>query len=316
MPTILDAVGIAPPDDGRRRAAAADRRRLAAADLRRRGRARSAQHAVLRDARQPRASTTTAGRRRPTTSARSSRSSASRVAGSHDFDQDHWALFHLDDDPAEAHDVGAEHPDGLRTLVELWWTEAGRNQVLPLEDGFIGRAGRARAVAVGLPRRAPSWLPGGGPVSRDAAAADGGRLPPDRPTSRCRQAVRTASSARSATGTTAGRSTSLDGRPVGRVQPLRRRRAASPAAQPLAPGRRHDRGPLPARVARRRADRAARRRRHASREAQRADATCPSAGRSAAPGCWSAATAASRCATTTSRRRRSPAPSSASCSRR
>jgi len=85
------------------------------------------------------------------------------VEGSHDFDHDRWGLFRLDDDPAEAHDLAAEQPDVLQRLVELWWTEAGRNQVLPLEDGFIARAVGIEPPPWGFRTRA-ELRPGGGPV--------------------------------------------------------------------------------------------------------------------------------------------------------
>jgi arylsulfatase A-like enzyme len=89
------------------------------------------------------------------------------VAGSHDFDADHWALFDLEHDFSEAHDVAGEHPERVQALVELWWAEAGRNQVLPLDDSFIGRA-----VAMVPPPRPPQfrtvYRPGGGPISEES----------------------------------------------------------------------------------------------------------------------------------------------------
>ncbi|MGI9597172.1 MAG: arylsulfatase [Acidimicrobiales bacterium] len=50
------------------------------------------------------------------------------------FDEDHWALYHTDVDFSECDDLSAEHPDKLRELVDRWWTEAGRFNVLPLDD--------------------------------------------------------------------------------------------------------------------------------------------------------------------------------------
>jgi arylsulfatase len=47
--------------------------------------------------------------------------------------------------------------------VELWWAEAGRNQVLPLEDGFISRASGLEPSPWGFRARA-ELAPGGGPV--------------------------------------------------------------------------------------------------------------------------------------------------------
>lgn len=57
------------------------------------------------------------------------------VAGSHDFDTDRWQLFHVAEDFAENHDLAASHPDMLATLVQRWYDEAERNQVLPVDDG-------------------------------------------------------------------------------------------------------------------------------------------------------------------------------------
>jgi arylsulfatase len=82
-------------------------------------------------------------------------------------------LFRIDDDFAESRDVAHEHPDVVRRLVDTWWSEAGRNGVLPLDDSFIGRAvamvpppwgGRPRAVL----------RPGGGPVAEDTLPPLGG----------------------------------------------------------------------------------------------------------------------------------------------
>ena len=96
-----------------------------------------------------------------------------RVGGSQDFDTDHWALFHLGDDPAESRDVGAKHPDVLRKLIETWWSEAGRNQVLPLEDGFITRAVAIEPSPWGFRGRA-DLTAGGGPVCETLLPAMGG----------------------------------------------------------------------------------------------------------------------------------------------
>ena len=56
------------------------------------------------------------------------------IEGSHDFDTDRWSLFDLAADFSEAHDLADEHPDRVRALEQLWWAEAGRNQVLPLYE--------------------------------------------------------------------------------------------------------------------------------------------------------------------------------------
>ena len=89
------------------------------------------------------------------------------VAGSHDFATDRWSLFHLESDFSEAHDRADAEPARLRALVDLWWAEAGRNQVLPLEDGFLSRAGAMVRPPFGF-RRTLELSAGGNPIAEDA----------------------------------------------------------------------------------------------------------------------------------------------------
>ena len=114
------------PDDprGRRHPAAdARRRRRAEADarhelrllVRRRGRARAAHAAVLRDPRQPRRCTRTAGGCR--CGCRASRGGSTRrrckqfAPGVWDPDNDPVELYYLPDDFSQANDLAAEHPE-------------------------------------------------------------------------------------------------------------------------------------------------------------------------------------------------------------
>src|SRR5512132_2547506 len=50
------------------------------------------------------------------------------------FDDDQWELFHVDEDRAEAIDLAEQHPDKLKKLIEVWFAEAGKYDVLPLDD--------------------------------------------------------------------------------------------------------------------------------------------------------------------------------------
>ncbi len=90
-----------------------------------------------------------------------------RLEGSHDFDTDRWSLFHLDEDFSESHDRADDEPELTRLLVERWWSEAGRNQVLPLDDSLIQRVSALEPAPYG-PRRRAVLRPGGGTVSEDA----------------------------------------------------------------------------------------------------------------------------------------------------
>ena len=50
------------------------------------------------------------------------------------FDDDIWELYNVAKDFSECHDVAPEHPNKLAEMRALWWTEAQRNQVLPLNN--------------------------------------------------------------------------------------------------------------------------------------------------------------------------------------
>ncbi len=43
-----------------------------------------------------------------------------------------WELYNLNEDFSQGNDLAAGHPAKLKELQELWWAEAGRNNVLPL----------------------------------------------------------------------------------------------------------------------------------------------------------------------------------------
>ena len=50
------------------------------------------------------------------------------------FEDEPWALYHLEEDFSECHDLAGEHPEKLRELVDGWWAEAEKYNVLPLDD--------------------------------------------------------------------------------------------------------------------------------------------------------------------------------------
>jgi len=92
-----------------------------------------------------------------------------------DFDDDEWELYHVDEDFSECHDLAKELPDKLREMVDLWWAEAGRYGVLPLDDRtwqlFGGRA-KPRSPRS---RRRYVFYPPVSHINADAAPAIGNR---------------------------------------------------------------------------------------------------------------------------------------------
>lgn len=53
------------------------------------------------------------------------------------FEDDEWHLYHVAEDFAEIHDLAAEQPQKLAEMREIWWREAGRYNVLPLDDRSV-----------------------------------------------------------------------------------------------------------------------------------------------------------------------------------
>jgi hypothetical protein len=45
-----------------------------------------------------------------------------------------WELYHVAVDPSECDDLAEAEPERLRAMVDLWWAEAGRHQVLPIDN--------------------------------------------------------------------------------------------------------------------------------------------------------------------------------------
>ena len=70
------------------------------------------------------------------------------------LDEAVWELYDLRADPSECHDLAAAEPERLAAMIERWWEEAERHQVLPARQPAVLRArvparavGRARALA-------------------------------------------------------------------------------------------------------------------------------------------------------------------------
>jgi hypothetical protein len=71
-----------------------------------------------------------------------------------------WELYHIAEDPAESVDLAADRPDKLRELVTLWWAEAGKYKVLPL-DGTVQQRLAAERPQIARPRSQYVYYPGG-----------------------------------------------------------------------------------------------------------------------------------------------------------
>ena len=83
--------------------------------------------------------------------------------GGEDFSEDKWELYRLEDDFSECLDLSAAHPEIVEELQSLWWQEARRNHVLPLDDREAERIQEGTAPVPDIPLR---LYPGTSPISR------------------------------------------------------------------------------------------------------------------------------------------------------
>ena len=81
-----------------------------------------------------------------------------------------WELYRMTDDPTEARDVAAEHPEKLRELAALWWQEAEKYKVLPLDSSMQARLATVRPQT-SKPRTRFVYYPGASVVPSFAAPA-------------------------------------------------------------------------------------------------------------------------------------------------
>jgi arylsulfatase A-like enzyme len=50
-----------------------------------------------------------------------------------DPDKQKWELYNIDEDFTQFNDIGAKNPEKLRQMQDLWWVEASKHNVLPLD---------------------------------------------------------------------------------------------------------------------------------------------------------------------------------------
>lgn len=81
-----------------------------------------------------------------------------------DWSTEPWELYDLNTDYTQAHDLAATHPQKLQELIALWWAEARRHGVLPLDDRGREKAVDPTRPRVMQPRERYTYYPGTSPV--------------------------------------------------------------------------------------------------------------------------------------------------------
>ncbi len=76
--------------------------------------------------------------------------------------QQRWELYHVAEDFSECEDLAGKHPEKLAELVERWWVEAGKYNVLPLDSRMQTRMAERKPSAAG-PQERYVYYPDGAP---------------------------------------------------------------------------------------------------------------------------------------------------------
>lgn len=97
------------------------------------------------------------------------------LSGKSHFDKDNWELYHVAKDRAESKDLAKDHPEMLEHLIRVWFDEAAKNLVLPLDDrSALEQASVERPTEEG-PRDEYIYYPGASPVPGSVAVNICGR---------------------------------------------------------------------------------------------------------------------------------------------
>jgi arylsulfatase len=86
-----------------------------------------------------------------------------------DLAHDNWMLFHIDTDFSESTDVAAKFPAKLEEMKQLWWAQANKYKVLPLDGRGVERLATPRPEMSG-PRNKYVYFPGTGEMESSNAA--------------------------------------------------------------------------------------------------------------------------------------------------
>ena len=97
------------------------------------------------------------------------------LSGAGNFDKDKWELYHTDEDYSESTNVADKYPDKLKNLIDVWFEEADRNFVLPLDDRTA-----VEILGIERPKTEPVreryiYYPGTEPVPEGVAVSVRGR---------------------------------------------------------------------------------------------------------------------------------------------
>jgi len=91
------------------------------------------------------------------------------------FDQDEWELYHVDADRSESTNLAKQHPEKLQQLIKVWFEEAEKNFVLPLDDRSAAEILGVERPSEEAPRERYIYYPHTSPVPEGVAVNVRGR---------------------------------------------------------------------------------------------------------------------------------------------
>jgi len=91
------------------------------------------------------------------------------------FDQDQWELYNVDEDRSESKDLAKQHPEKLEALIKVWFEEAEKNNVLPLDDRSAQEILGVERPSEEAARERYIYYPGTSPVPEGVAVNVRGR---------------------------------------------------------------------------------------------------------------------------------------------
>ncbi len=97
------------------------------------------------------------------------------ITGKGHFDQDEWELYNVAEDRSESKNLANEYPDKLQELINDWFAEAEKNNVLPLDDRVAAEVLGTERPSQEPPRDRYLYYPHTSPVPEGVAVNIRGR---------------------------------------------------------------------------------------------------------------------------------------------
>ncbi len=97
------------------------------------------------------------------------------LTGKGHFDQDKWELYNVAEDRSESKNLAEEHPEKLQELIDAWFAEADKNNVLPLDDRSAAEILTIERPTEEPPRDRYVYYPNTSPVPEGVAVNIRGR---------------------------------------------------------------------------------------------------------------------------------------------